>query len=126
MFTAAESFCANWWGDSVSGDTIFTALYPINAYKKLPNVADEYDWTWVESPSSFHPGGANFAFADGSVHFLKDTISCWQINVAGGTALPVGVTVTAGVYTLAPGALTGVFQKLATRNGGNIVSNDQY
>ena len=74
LFPASESFCFNWWGDSVSGDTIFTTLYPLNAYKKVPFVHDEYDYSWVEGVSSFHPGGANLAFADGSVHFIKDSI----------------------------------------------------
>jgi prepilin-type processing-associated H-X9-DG protein len=27
------------------------------------------------SPNSFHPGGVNVSFADGSVHFVKDTVS---------------------------------------------------
>jgi prepilin-type N-terminal cleavage/methylation domain-containing protein/prepilin-type processing-associated H-X9-DG protein len=45
---------------------------------------------------SFHPGGTNFAFADGSVHFIKDTINL------------------------------GVFQALSTRNLGEVISSDQY
>jgi prepilin-type N-terminal cleavage/methylation domain-containing protein/prepilin-type processing-associated H-X9-DG protein len=45
---------------------------------------------------SFHPGGANGLFADGSVHFLKDTL---------------------GVRTVAA---------LVTRAGGEVVSADQY
>ena len=47
-------------------------------------------------PSSFHPGGVNEAFADGSVHFVKNTIS----------ALP--------------------WWGLGTRNGGEVISADSY
>ncbi len=119
-----ESFCFNWWGDSVSGDTIFTTLYPVNAYKKVPNIKDEYDYTWVESASSFHPGGANFAFADGSVHFIKESIQSWQFNPA--TGYPIGVTSANGVYTLAPGTKVGVYQSLSTRAGNEVISSDQY
>ena len=28
IYPSGQSFCFNWWGDSVSGDTIFTTLYP--------------------------------------------------------------------------------------------------
>ncbi len=45
---------------------------------------------------SHHPGGANFVFADGSVHFLKQTI-----------------------------AMT-TYCALGSRNGGEIVSSDSY
>ncbi len=50
----------------------------------------------VEDYWSHHPGGVNFLFADGSVHFIKN-----------------GITPP-------------VFQALATRAGGEVVSADQY
>jgi len=124
LFTQSESLCFNWWGDSVSGDTIFTTLYPINAFRKVPNIADEYDWSWVEGASSFHPGGANFAFADGSVHFLKESISGWPY--AATTGRPIGVIDKSGAYTLVPGTQMGVYQKLSTCAGGGVISVDQY
>ena len=46
-------------------------------------------------PSSFHPGGVNEAFADGSVHFIKNTIN-------------------------AP-----TFWAIGSRNGGEVISSDQ-
>jgi len=123
---ANDSNCYNWWGDCVSGDTNFTTLYPLNAFKKVPLFKDEYDISWVEGASSFHPGGANFAFADGSVHFLKDSISSWQYNPS--TGYPKGVTnnSAAGTYTIATGTAIGVYQQLSTRNGGEVVSSDSY
>ncbi len=124
LFSQSESACFDWWGDAVSSDTIFTTLYPINAFHKVPNIPDEYSYSWVESPSSFHPGGANFAFADGSVHFIKDSISTWAFNPANG--YPAGVSQTNGIFTLVPGTQVGVFQMLSTRAGNEVVSSDQY
>ena len=64
------------------------------------------------------------AFCDGSVRFVKNTISTWSFNTAG--SLPLGVTLTSFVYSVAPGSFVGVWQQLSTRNGGEIVSSDAY
>ncbi len=58
---------------------------------------------------SLHPGGANFLFGDGTVHFLKDSI-----QVVGGPN-PNNGQMTHGVY-----------RKLATRAGGEIIDNGSY
>jgi prepilin-type N-terminal cleavage/methylation domain-containing protein/prepilin-type processing-associated H-X9-DG protein len=124
LYVPSESSCFNWWGDAVSGDTLFDTLYPCNAFRKIPNVYQEYDYSWVEGVSSYHPGGANFSFADGSVHFIKDSIQSWPFNPS--TGYPVGVTDNSGVFTLVAGTQMGVYQKLSTRNIGEVVSSDQY
>jgi prepilin-type N-terminal cleavage/methylation domain-containing protein/prepilin-type processing-associated H-X9-DG protein len=121
----------NWWTSGNYGDTIFTEYYPINVQKKFRNLTGfDQGGAFVEAASSFHPGGANFAFCDGSVRFLKDTIDCWTLQQSG---LPVGVTIASGsdaqrniVWAVVPGAKIGVYQKLGSRNGGEVVSSDSY
>ncbi len=56
---------------------------------------------------SQHPGGANFAFCDGSVKFLKQTIDMGNPN-----------------YT--PPINLGVYRQLSTRKGGEVISADAY
>jgi prepilin-type N-terminal cleavage/methylation domain-containing protein/prepilin-type processing-associated H-X9-DG protein len=140
-FPATDLYCWNWWTSGNYGDTLFTSFYPINPFNKIPDFCclDSGPDAYVASAASFHPGGANFAFCDGSVKFLKDSISSWQIQSTGGTTLnmtaggsgngyPVGVSRDSqGGFIFAQGLTKlGVYQQLSTRNGGEVVSSDQY
>ncbi len=65
----------------------------------------------LDDPSSFHPGGANILFSDGSVHFLRSITNDAGVNPDGSTR-----------YT--PSSL--IFQALGTRAGGEVISSDSY
>jgi prepilin-type N-terminal cleavage/methylation domain-containing protein/prepilin-type processing-associated H-X9-DG protein len=124
--TSADYNNFSWWADAVTADTLFTTFFPMNPFNKM-KLAYNGEWNdnWVEPASSFHPGGANFAFADGSVRFVKETINCWPVNQTGGN--PAGITDTTGVYSLNLALIKpGVYQALSTRSGGEVISSDQY
>jgi prepilin-type N-terminal cleavage/methylation domain-containing protein/prepilin-type processing-associated H-X9-DG protein len=118
----------HYWFHGDAGDSVFTTMFPPNPTNKtgstsLPNRTGGD--SQISSAGSNHPGGANFAFLDGSVRFLKDTISCWQYG--GNPVYPVGLTSDANAtWTLAPGTRLGTYQQLSTINGGEVISSDQY
>jgi prepilin-type N-terminal cleavage/methylation domain-containing protein/prepilin-type processing-associated H-X9-DG protein len=76
----------------------------------LLNTNSDFDGG-LDDPSSFHPGGANALFADGSVHFIKNVLSDAGVNPDGSTR-----------YT--PSSLT--VQALGTRGGGELISSDSF
>jgi prepilin-type processing-associated H-X9-DG protein len=129
----ADQTCWNWWTSGNTGDTLFSTMYPPNPFNKVGyQTFDKYHGysdDYVGSAGSFHPGGANFCFLDGSVRFLKDSIQSWQITSTSNGVWPVGVTpdsTSCYCWVVVPGTQFGLYQKLSTIAGGEVISSDQY
>ena len=119
----------HWWASGDFDDSLFCTLFPMNPFRRvgsqLGESGDGRAAAYLGGASSLHPGGANFAFLDGSVRFLKETIDTWRYDQV--TGLPIGVTFDPnGPYKLAPGVRFGVYQALSTRAGGEVISADAY
>jgi prepilin-type N-terminal cleavage/methylation domain-containing protein/prepilin-type processing-associated H-X9-DG protein len=147
-----DKACWHWWCPG-NTDTIGTAMY-------APNIAWSGQWGDPGDPvlysnsaslaviaaSSNHPGGANHLFADGSVKFIKNTVSSWvpgtyppssrempagfpaQLTLAGATPVS-GPGTPAHPALIGTYVVTGqlpVYQALSTRAGGEVISADQY
>jgi prepilin-type N-terminal cleavage/methylation domain-containing protein/prepilin-type processing-associated H-X9-DG protein len=120
-------FSWNWWVSGNYGDTAFTTFYPVNVQKKTQDFQNQTEaGAFINAATSFHPGGANFAFCDGSVRFLKDTISTWTLDANGN---PLGAARNAtGIWVVTDPTQfrPGVYQALGSINGGEVISADAY
>jgi prepilin-type N-terminal cleavage/methylation domain-containing protein/prepilin-type processing-associated H-X9-DG protein len=124
LLTGEELRYWHWWADSVSMDTRFWTIFPMNPFRKIPDTPETYSSAYTSSASSFHPNGAYFAFADGSVRFIKDSIDSWAVD---STGYPLGVSEDSqGIFRVKPGTRLGIYQMLSTRAGNESISADSY
>lgn len=116
---------ALWFGSALAGTTrpqgLASSVPRINAKIAVPEPpsiltpTDDVD-AWMFNPGyadmgqfgfrSQHPGGAMFAFGDGSVRFIKSTIDMGSPDVTQ--------------------RRTGVFRQISTMKGGEVISADAY
>ncbi len=102
-----------------------------------PNPAGIIDRTYLYAvggwriwAASQHPGGVNAGFADGSVHFIKNSINSWPcLSTGNPPASYYTETYTPNVgyiYSLTAAAQVGVWQALSTKANGEVISSDSY
>jgi prepilin-type N-terminal cleavage/methylation domain-containing protein/prepilin-type processing-associated H-X9-DG protein len=89
-----------------------------------PNYPGNPSSIWYAS--SAHPGGVNAAFADGSIHFIKNTVSSWPIVGGGPPPSYLLWSNSANNYLLTASARLGAWQALSTIANGEIISSDSY
>jgi prepilin-type N-terminal cleavage/methylation domain-containing protein/prepilin-type processing-associated H-X9-DG protein len=138
----------HWWTSGNLGDTLISTMWPLNPHRRTQNQSAGLNAKiFIVSASSLHPGGANFAFVDGSVRFLKDTVQSWPIDPIGAepcgsppAPLPAAVSAVLNprpsggspsctwdkTYVVNPGFQFGVYQALSTRNKGEVISADAF
>jgi prepilin-type N-terminal cleavage/methylation domain-containing protein/prepilin-type processing-associated H-X9-DG protein len=140
LFSASSQQGMHYWNDGQISDWPIEARFPPNWARFYSDPANDPGGTiglgnWGPyNAISFHPGGVNAGFCDGSVKFIKNSIQSWVVPPPQMNGIPVGTTANNPAYpsigtyglTIGAGAQLGVYQKLATRNGGEIVSSDQY
>ncbi|MBQ4202998.1 MAG: DUF1559 domain-containing protein [Thermoguttaceae bacterium] len=80
------------WSNGRAADAWFTCTLPPNSASCVAGRFDSNEWGSF-APSSYHPGGVNAGWVDGSVRFVPDTIDVGDLSkpqVTGGPS-PYGV-----------------------------------
>jgi prepilin-type N-terminal cleavage/methylation domain-containing protein/prepilin-type processing-associated H-X9-DG protein len=79
------------WECSWNGSGFVSTIIPINYDTSIrqpsgDNCHSYCNWNTEVGFKSAHPGGANFAFGDGSVRLIPETINMWTYQYLGGKA----------------------------------------
>jgi prepilin-type N-terminal cleavage/methylation domain-containing protein/prepilin-type processing-associated H-X9-DG protein len=107
-----------WYFSNTLGDTLYTAMLPPNVYRKEEGIIKP------AAASSFHPGGLNVLMGDGTVRFIKETIQSWPVDLST-IGAPAGARLNrGGWWDNLPSP--GIWQRLSTRAGGEVVSSDSF
>jgi prepilin-type N-terminal cleavage/methylation domain-containing protein/prepilin-type processing-associated H-X9-DG protein len=108
-FSLQSSIWTLFW---IGRETVGSGYYPLNSNLPLPPPSTAIAkatavWKRSSTYGSGHPGGANFVFCDGSVHFISNAIN--------------NATLVSSNY----GSVT-LLQALSSINGGEVIDASQY
>ena len=120
------------WNSHHWFDTMVSTYFPPNVGTNNSGISP-IAGVYPTAAASLHPGGVNYAFCDGSVHFIKNSIQSWRFTSnttyfsSNPCPLPAGVTYTSYTFQVTPGTTQfGIYQALSTRANGEVVGSDQY